>query len=231
MAIALDLILAGVFIFILVRSYFRGFMRTVIELVGYILICVLAFTCSQPLAAGIYDTFVEESVVQSVESVVDTQLGMSAAEAADSLWERLPDFLAQSAAGLGITQEGLASALQQGLDHSEDMAGAVAGYVAEPIITGFIQVILILVILLLGMIIVRLIARAVNRIFQLPVLGTVNRVLGGILGLFKACLLTLLLCWLISLLASMAGGDFGFQLRGAIDRTFIFKWVSGLLPG
>lgn len=230
MAIILDLLLVGLFVFIVIRSYFRGFVRTVVELVGYVLVSVLAFACSQPLAQGIYHTFIEASVVESAQSAIDTHLGSSAAEAAGSFWAQLPDFVTDGASSLGITEEGLTAALEQGLDGSEGMAGAVAGYVAEPIITGLIQIILALVILLLGMVIVRLIARAVNRVFQLPVLGTVNRVLGGVLGLAKGCLITVLVCWLISLLAGFAGGDFGFQLRNAIGRTFIFQWLAGLLP-
>lgn len=230
MAVLLDLILLALFIFIVFRSYRRGFVRTVVELVGYVLVCVLAFACTGPLSSWAFDTFMEEPVTRSAASAIQTQVGDSAAEAAGSFWSQLPGFVTQGAADFGITEEGLASALQQGLDGSDGMARAVTNYVARPILTGLTQVVLILFIFLLGMLLVRILARMVNRLFQLPVIGTVNRVLGGVLGLAKAALLILLLCWLIGAVAAVAGGDFGLQLRESIQRTWLFKWLYGFKP-
>lgn len=230
MAIVLDLILLALFIFIVFCSYRRGFVRTVVELAGYVLVCVLAFVCTGPMSGWIFDTFMEEPVTRSAAAAIQSQVGDSAVEAAGSFWSQLPDFVTQGAAGFGITEEGLAAALQKGLDGSEGMAGAVTNYVARPILTGMTRVILIIVIFLVGMLLVRLLARTINRMFQLPVIGTVNRVLGGALGLVKATLLVLLLCWLVGAVAALAGGDFGMQLRDAVQRTWLFKWLYGFKP-
>ena len=230
MAIALDLILILLFALIVFLSYRRGFVRTVVELAGYILVCVIAFACTGPLSNWIYDTFMAEPVTNAVADAIETQVGDSAAVAAGDFWSQLPDFVIQGAESFGITEEGLAGVLQNGMDSSQDIAQAVTAYVAKPILAGLTQVILILVLFLLGMILVRFLARLIDRVFQLPVIGTANRVLGGVLGLFKGALLVTLLCWLIGALADVAGGDFGVQLRASIDRTWLFGWLNGLRP-
>ena len=230
MAIVLDLILIALFVFVVFRSYRRGFVRTVVELAGYILVCVLAFACTGPMSNWVYDTFLEEPVTQSAASAIKGQVGDSAAEAAGNFWSQLPSFVTQGAEDFGITEDGLASALQNGLDSSAGMAKAVSNYVARPILTGFTRVILILLIFLVGLLLVRLIARAINGVFRLPVIGTINRTLGGVLGIAKGALLVLLLCWLLGAIAAVAGGDFGVAFRSSIERTWLFKWLYGFKP-
>ena len=85
MTIALDLILVLLFVLIVFLSYRRGFVRTVVELAGYILICVVAFACTGPLSNWIYDTFMAEPVTHAVADAIETQVGDSAAAAAGDL--------------------------------------------------------------------------------------------------------------------------------------------------
>ena len=59
MGIVLDLFVLAIVAFVAWRSAVRGFVRTVIELVGYFLAFYISIALSGPIATGIYDKFID----------------------------------------------------------------------------------------------------------------------------------------------------------------------------
>ena len=71
MPIILDLIvIAVIFIFILVSAK-KGFVRSLIEIVGFVLVIMLSNTVSTPLANITYDKFIEPSIIESSQKLTD----------------------------------------------------------------------------------------------------------------------------------------------------------------
>ena len=69
------LILDGIFIFValilIVRSYRKGFLRTLVSTVGYLGSCVLAFVGSRALAEACYRLFFRDRLIASIEKAIE----------------------------------------------------------------------------------------------------------------------------------------------------------------
>lgn len=231
MGIILDLILVAIIVFFIWRSAKRGFVRVVVELVGYLLVLYIAFVCSAPLATVCYDTFAAPSVTNSIETAIKGAVGNSANAAADDVIDSIPDFISESASRFGFSTNGLKSTLQSSLNQgTEKAAVAVADYVARPIITGFIRSLLVILIFLIGFFLVRLLARAINTAFKLPIIGTANRFLGGGIGLLKGFVFAFLFCIIISALVSVTKNGFLIFTKENIDSSNLFSFLSGFNP-
>jgi hypothetical protein len=62
--------------------------------------------------------------------------------------------------------------------------------------------------------------------FKLPVIGKVNTVLGGVIGLGKGVVIAFAVCMLISLLVTLTGKGIWIFTKENIDKTYIFSLLS-----
>ena len=71
-------------------------------------------------------------------------------------------------------------------------------------------------------------ARLVNKLFSFSILGKINRILGGILGVPKGILLSLAFCLLAVLIVTVCKDGFLIFTDEAIESSYIFKQISSL---
>ncbi len=77
----------------------------------------------------------------------------------------------------------------------------------------------------LFMIILSLICRAAGWINKIPVLGKVNALLGGAVGLCESAVISVLICIAVKMIVSMFGGTVIMFNETAINSTFVFKYI------
>ena len=75
MSIILDLAILVIVILAIFIGYKRGFIRTVINLIGYIAAAFLAHVVSLPISQFIFNTFLRSKSVELIQNAITKQTG------------------------------------------------------------------------------------------------------------------------------------------------------------
>ena len=197
-AIWIDLLLVVVFAITVSVYTVRGFAKAVI---GFVVMVASLFTASllgPYLAEMFYNGFmldvVGKTVYEALTSLHDNVIGSIDGEAViASLPESIKNMLSFSGADLEELSAQLMTS--SGIDHAaETVAGPIAHFISD-----LVAYILVFV---LAFIVFKLVSKLIIRIFELPVLRTLNKLAGFLMGL----LVGFLICWGIALALRLVFG-------------------------
>ena len=98
MNIAIDVILAAIFLACVIASAKKGIIRTVLEIVAFLAAIVLAFQLAAPFARTCYNTFLSSRVEERIyEQLPGDGSGITYSNQAQAVLEALPDFYSNQA--------------------------------------------------------------------------------------------------------------------------------------
>lgn len=205
MNIVLDIVIALILIVFAVRGARRGFVLTLAGLVTYIIALLGAMLLSH--------LFAERVAAQFIAPLVSDKIVPAIAEAGDAL--------------------GLENAVIFGVRLGDlptfgdiDLSGAFAA-VTQPLIDALslsiARCIVSIVAFVVILIILKIVAHAVDLVFRLPVLGTLNSLLGLVTGIITGALLVLLLVTVLSMFTGLIPPE-------TADKTILFKFFRDLSP-
>ena len=220
MWIILDIIVIAIILIYALISAKRGFVRTAIELVGFGLAVYLSFTVSGIVSEGIYNSVVKPAIVDTVVETVGDTATASVDKTVDAVFDKMPKFVVKSANNMGVTPEKLKTDITNKTvnnNNIEKTAITVADSAVKPVV---VPLVLIFV--------VKILARIVNKAFSLPLIGGLNRTLGGLLGAAKGIIISGVLCLVISTIVSFTKNGILIFTEENIDKTYIFKLFTGL---
>ena len=234
----MSLILDGIILVLVLISVFlsakRGFVRTIIELAGFIAAIILSITVSGPLADFTYDKIVEPSVVKIVEesaSATEENTEGNLEAMADSVWNALPQFVKNNSENSGISQDTFVDKIEiDTTDTVTAMAQKASQTVAKPIVTKLFSAFYGLILMVILFVLVKFLAKIINPLFNFSVISKLNRALGGVLGLIKGILVSVVFCIAVSLLVSFTKEGFLCFTPESIENSFIFSKIVALLP-
>lgn len=227
MGIILDLILLGIFVFSVISSAKRGFVRTFVETAGFVIALVLALTFSKPVAGVIYDRTVAPAVVSAVDDAVIN----GAQDAVDSVWSALPKFVTDNADKLGLSQQSLFTHLDGATGQTAaDLAQSASDTVIRPILVQLLGMLVSVLLFAVLMFVVKILSRALNKIFSFSVIGTVNKTLGGLLGAVRGLALMVLAVMVVRLVGSFLPGGAALYDPSLLEGSFLFKTITAILP-
>ena len=203
-----DIAIAAVLVLFTWMGRKRGFILTLCGLLAVFVAFLGGAFLSDlmaPQVGSLIRPIVEEHVTQALQEVVNESQWSLEAPAASAAIEgetqMLPQLpVDQALAALEGTQlyrvfgEGLKNALNEGLlSVTTTVAGAIAGYVAQEIA----RVVLFLISFVLVLAAWTLLSHALDLAFRLPVLSSVNAMMGGVMGFIKGALLVFIAVWLL----------------------------------
>lgn len=223
MGIAFDIGLLLVFILIVIWGAYRGAVRTVLGIAALFLAGFLAVKIGVYLAPEIYERFFAESISQAIQSNLPSAAeGMSAAQQAEAALNSLPESIRNLAEAAGIDLAAVQAQLSSYQYSGADIAQNIEGSVIAPIVTTVCKVLVTIVSFILLYIILRLLICLIDRFFDLPVLGTVNRILGGVLGAIKGIFIVAVLGFVIVILTGMfCSAD--SSLAQAVHESYVLE--------
>lgn len=232
MSWAIDGFTALIIVIFAVLSYRKGFLNTITMLFGTIASLVISLTLSSPIARFFYDSFISEKVGEVISRhmsgvTVGDMTGF--AKSMNSLINELPSVISgmlQSGFGLNLEKwyEKIAAA------SIEDIALAVEKMIVEPIAIGLLRVLVFFVLFLSLMLIVNITAAFLKGVNHLPLIGTLNEILGGVMGAVQGMLYVFVLAAVLWLALSACGGEIGPISEQAIDETLLFKHFYDIGP-
>ena len=209
-----DLLFVVVLILTASSGWRRGFVSSLMLLIGGVAGIFGAVLVARTAGPVIYNDYVGASIAEKVSAAL-AESGGDAAAAVQSL-TFLPESIRQTL-----------------VDTMTEVTGEATPHVIEvlePIVLPLIQVILFLVVCVAVRWLFRALAWALRGCNSIPLVGSLNRLLGLVLG----ALTGVLNCWLLSLglwLAGMlANGQVEFLRSSVMGQSLIYSLLSGLNP-
>ena len=224
----LDLILAAIMIFIVFRSWKRGFLSSILNIISIIISTVASFLFYSPLAEFIKTKFILSPVVKATRNELS-----SLADNGDvhSLFSEMPEALRSFLSMLGFDPDAVYSDFaSSGLEASsfaDDLAQRIGSSVSSLIASALSFIILFIA----CMLILSVIRSILCSLLRSRVLSFANKFLGLVTGLLSA----MIFGWIISnAIVLMSGGLVLFFPNAfsseALDSSIIISFFSALDP-
>ena len=226
MNIAIDVILAAIFLACVIASAKKGIIRTVLEIVAFLAAIVLAFQLAAPFARTCYNTFLSSRVEERIyEQLPDDNSAITYSNQAQVVLEALPDFaknyLEKTGEGDSFLKQ-VVSGNYSGRDAAKQLNEQIAAPVCETILTSVFFLLLSLVLSA----VLSWLANLISKGFKVPVLSTVNKILGGLFGALKGVVVVYLAVVILLVLAPRIGGEF----RTGIETSSVVGFVESYIP-
>ena len=184
-----DIIIIAVFALLFFIDFKRGIAITILNVAGVALTGFLAYHISNFLASWVYTAFVQQTLTTNLQQMIDTQ-GINSAIA--NSFSALPNWV-MGMLGFFLSIFGLDSSVYTNdFQVPNSAATAVSTSVEnliQPVITGMFRLVLGVVISIIIFIIIKILVKKLVRVFKIPVVKQINKLLGGVLGLAEAAIL------------------------------------------
>lgn len=184
-----DIIIIAVFALLFFIDFKRGIAITILNVAGVALTGFLAYHISNFLASWVYTAFVQQTLTTNLQQMIDTQ-GINSAIA--NSFSALPNWV-MGMLGFFLSIFGLdSSAYTNDFQVPNSAATAVSTSVEnliQPVITGMFRLVIGVVISIIIFIIIKILVKKLVRVFKIPVVKQINKLLGGVLGLAEAAIL------------------------------------------
>ena len=209
-----DLIFLVLFAVVAVRSWHRGFLASLAELIGAIFGVGIAIWASQTMAPQIYEKFLGASVADRVEAAITQSNGN----------------IAEALQGINFLPESMQQSLLDMLTNAGSDVPAKVAEALQPLILPFVQVLLFVVLCVLVRWVFRLLVSVLRWFNGVPLLGSVNRLLGLVLGLANGAVD----CWLLALalwfLVGVTGGKLSWLNGYVLSQSVGYGIFGGINP-
>lgn len=184
-----DIIIIAVFALLFFIDFKRGIAITILNVAGVALTGFLAYHISNILASWVYTAFVQQTLTTNLQQMIDTQ-GINSAIA--NSFSALPNWV-MGMLGFFLSIFGLDSSVYTNDFQVPNSAAAAVSTSVEnliqPVITGMFRLVIGVVISIIIFIIIKILVKKLARVFKIPVVKQINKLLGGVLGLAEAAIL------------------------------------------
>ena len=184
-----DIIIIAVFALLFFIDFKRGIAITILNVAGVALTGFLAYHISNFLASWVYTAFVQQTLTTNLQQMIDTQ-GINSAIA--NSFSALPNWV-MGMLGFFLSIFGLDSSVYtndfQVANSAATAASASVENLIQPVITGMFRLVIGVVISIIIFIIIKILVKKLARVFKIPVVKQINKLLGGVLGLAEAAIL------------------------------------------
>lgn len=214
------LLIIGVTVF---SAYKRGFVKTLISACSFLIAILLTALLSTPLTNVLKKTAVAESFEKSTEEKIVDILDENAYEPKD-LFEGKSEEFNRLLSISGVDRDEF---VEEQNEKREELIKKTAKTIAEPIIHIFASALSIIIIYAFVRIALSVGGFFLDKLAKLPLLRTVNKTFGLLLGVLLAIFRVLLFCFIVKILieaGEFIGNDFLASLNSG--DSGIFNWFA-----
>lgn len=225
------LLLDGITVAILIMSIYRGgrqgLVQSIIRLVGSLAALIAAVLLSKWLSVWLYESALQGGVYSYLSDKIPEETFSTATLA--SFIENIPSSLLnllQTTLGIDLTSS-LNSAFQNG---RPALLLFLTNEVIGPVVLFLTTAILFLLLLILPGFLVRYLARLFRFVNDIPLLGPINCILGGVVGLIRGFLVLFVLAVFVDFLCSITNNSWEVLNQSIIQRTFLYQYLVQFNP-
>lgn len=220
MPIVLDIIAVAIVVLFAIIGYNSGFVKTIIELIGWIAVLLFASVLANQISGFVFDCFLSKPIITSIEEYIAEFGGNGVNE----YFNNLPDLIQKLLGAYGINADKIGTAIE-----SNQIAVSIVEQIRVPIVS-LISFVFNVIIFVLGIILVRLLARVCNSVItRIPLVSGLNRTLGFVSGVAKGFVITAVACWMFSFIILFTGGFLGITYE-TICETQLIMFLNEMNP-
>lgn len=217
-SVLLDLLVIAVFIVFFIVGWRRGLISELLRIVGFAVALLAAWILSAPVTGWVYESFVKDKIVSQVSEKITTTVDGTALTGA-SFWEKLGDLGSEIASLVTVTPD-------QAAKLGEDF---VNNSLAAPV-QAIIRTIVFVILFALFLLVIKLVSRLFKGLNKLPVVGTVNRIFGGILGLAEGAVICYIFVAIAAIIVKVTGDELLWLNSDLINDSKLFSLLYNFNP-
>ena len=234
MAYIADLAIVAVIIFSAVMGHRRGLVKTVFKCLSLAAAIILAYFFGHAVGDYIKTTPVYETVSVSVSDAVSEHFDKTALEGLDSAKKAQQDFeksdVGKTLSRLGFDSNDLYEKYEtEILDGKNSLKENYAKKLADWIISCLASALGTLIVFIASLLLLKILAKVFEAVFKLPLLKTVNKFGGGILGLILGFVYAFVACAVIEMLLPYIPEN-PVLYMGMEENTVLYKFFLNVNP-
>ena len=224
MSLALDIGVIIIVILTIIVCFKRGFAKTVLGLLSNIVSIVGAFVLGTSLSDLIYSGLIKDNIIESLSSSINSNLSTSTSSVSGQASE-LPDYVNSILSLFGYSADTVNKNIDTMVEtQSNNIASAVESAIG-PVITAILSFFLVIILFIILRFITAKISKLIAGVMEVPVLHTVNRVLGGLVGILDGLVVVYFLTAIVIIVVPIVtGGAISYFEFGVMaEDTMLFK--------
>lgn len=215
----LDAIIVAIIVIFTWVSAKKGFVKAIVLLLGFVLASTAAKVVSTPLSQMIYDSFIKEQIVISLEEKT-SQITGTISEQTEQLTNSLPDIVKNAVAVFGKETDSIAQTVEE---TGNSVSQVVEERMVAPAVISLIQTVLFILLFSVFLFIIKRVARMMGFINKIPLIGKVNVFLGGILGTLEGVIFSFVVVTAVYVAMLLSGEAFIITPKD-IDSSTVYKF-------
>ena len=180
LSLIIDVIFILVFAAVILDGRRKGFFKTILSLVATAISVLVAYEYSASVAEWANEAFIQNVAVSTLTKSISSHFSSGT----QAMIEAIPDYIVKAAEASGVAVSSVISDISSSFDAvqaAEQIYGGIYGIIVFPILS----VIAFIVIYAISNAILSFGIKFFNNIFKLPVLKSLNKFFGGVLGAVK----------------------------------------------
>ena len=234
---AYDFVCLFVIVVCIWQSYRRGFAASLVNFCGKVIALVGAYAMSAPLAQWIYTRFIEADMVSGIAQnlqLATDEAGAFLIGGAEIITllntyfssTKMP-FSSYFINNLNNSTQTIHDSVSAG---AQVMAQNVADSVCKPVIVGIFAAAAVILLFVIFSLIIGGLVKALQVVNKIPLIGGVNKLLGGIFGVLVALMILYMIAIGIRLFVGLTNQNLPILSDTTIGKTYLFKYIYHFTP-
>ena len=225
---------AVLFVIVYIRSAARrGFVRTLVQLIGFFISLFLANALSGAAAEYTFAHFVKQGLTDRIsDQILSSGSAGAFLQTLAAALESIPAYLRNALEFAGLPAN---LPLPEIYGNVEQLAGDIVEQTIGPTCIALFSTVFFLLFFSAFMFVTRMISRCFSGLRRIPVVGPLNSLLGGCIGAVEGVLYLYLIVAVASLVLALIGDSIPYLNRQTLENTwllrlFLEKNALGSLP-
>jgi uncharacterized membrane protein required for colicin V production len=226
----IDIVILSIIAFSLIIGFKRGLARVILEVVAWLLALIFAVFLSSPLASVFYNA-AQPKLIGQIDKKADVLIDDNLEESVTQIYESLPKITSNTATFFGATPIKTADDVYKKYSDKEKITvGKVINLSIKPFVLMILRGIIFAILFVIFLPLLKWGAVVLDKLFKAPVISTTNKLLGALLGLAEALIITIIIASVVNLFISFTLDKNDFVNTKAVEETYVFKYAYNNNP-
>jgi uncharacterized membrane protein required for colicin V production len=216
--LTVDIVILAVALIAMLVGINRGFLSSLISFIGLVLAIVVSAFIASILSEIIFNGLLRDSLTSAVEEKLIESTNPN--DLVDSLSSGVLGILV----GIFGLKDELLMFFSEMSDKSSVVAGDIVSMVIKPPLIMLIRLFTFIIFMFILKWLISLIARKIISVNEIPMIGSVNKLLGGLFGILRGLVLCFIVVAVLTFVVKLGGieADYFAEIK---DNTILFSSI------
>lgn len=199
-----DILIVALVFVIVGAAVKKGFVSTLIETFSFLISAFAASKLSPIVSGWAYDAFIRDTVEKNFNAALsEAASGMSMQAKAEELLSNIPEGMIKLAELTGFNTENLIYSVSAQAATNDQLVQNLIDSVVYNVVIAVSQAVVFILLFIVFIIALGFISKLFKKVNKIPLIGKVNEILGGILGIIKAVIVVFVVCTVLYIVAGV----------------------------